>query len=99
MTPRSIPVVQKKSWNALQHRIERLKQEKVRLLDEWSLATKRVYCVPTPYRNDALQTVGNRYSDLVDAVEAQITTLKTFRGEFTPRIEWLLIRTGRQGIH
>jgi len=98
MAPSRI-IVEEKTWNVLQTRIERLNREKVRLLDEWSQATKQVYRAPIPYRYDALQTVGNRYSDLVDAVDAHITTLKATRGEFTPRIEHLLLRTGRLGIH
>ncbi|OQY25098.1 MAG: hypothetical protein B6I34_02830 [Anaerolineaceae bacterium 4572_32.1] len=97
MAPQPLPVIHEKSWNDLQARIERLKREKKRLLDEWELAVKQIYHAPAPYRYDALQTVGDRYADLVDVIEGQITTLKISRGEFTPRIERLLMRTGRPG--
>ena len=90
---------QEMPWNTLQGRIERLKQEKVRLLDEWRQAMRRAYHVPSPYRHDVLQVVGERYSDLVDAVESHIRTLKASRGGFPPRIEHLLLHTGRQVIH
>ncbi len=89
---------QRKAWNTLQDRIERLKQEKARLLDEWSLAMKRAYHTPTPYRHDVLRAVGDKYSDLIDVVESHIITLKASRGEFPSRLEHLLLRTGRQGI-
>ncbi len=99
MALQHVPTPWQEATNALQRRIERLEQEKIRLLDEWSLAMKRAYRVPLPHRQVALQTVGQRYSDLVDAVESHIMTLKASRGEFPPRIEHLLLRTGRQGIH
>jgi len=85
--------------NTLQIRIERLSLERSRLLDEWSLAMKRAYHVPACDRHDVLQVVGDRYSELVDAVESHITVLKCCRGEFPPRLEHLLLRTGRQAIH
>jgi hypothetical protein len=85
--------------STLQTRIERLRLEKTRLLDEWSQAMKRAYHVPVCDRQDVLHVVGQRYSDLVDAVESHITILKCCRGEFPPRIEHLLLRTGRQEIH
>ena len=90
---------QQMTCNDLQNRIERLKMERTRLLDEWSLAMKRAYHVPVCDRQDVLQVLGERYSDLVDAVESHITILKVSRGEFPPRIQHLLLRTGRQGIH
>ncbi len=97
MASRQSPSTQE-AGNTLQDRIERLKKEKVRLLDEWDQAMKRAYRVPAPHRHHVLQTVGKRYSDLVDAIESHITALKASRGEFPPRIERLLLRTGRQGI-
>jgi len=99
MAPKSVHVVQEDSFNTLQARIERLAQAKIRLLDEWSLAMKQIYCVPAPDRDDALRIVGDRYSDAIDALEAHITTLKTTRGDSTPRIERLLMDTGRPGTH
>jgi hypothetical protein len=93
MAPRTVPIVHKTTWNALQNRIDQLEQEKVRLLVEWDHAMKRVHCAPPPYRHDALQTVRDKYSDLVDALEAHITTLQASRGEFTPRIDRLLTQT------
>lgn len=98
MMPRQISPSPKKIRNTLQVRIERLKQEKVRLLDEWSQAMKLAYDVPILYRHDVVQVVGEKYSDLVDAVESHITILKVSRGEFSPRIEHLLLRTGRPGL-
>ncbi|MFZ5916003.1 MAG: hypothetical protein ACOYZ7_03645 [Chloroflexota bacterium] len=99
MAPRKVVIVEERTWNVLQVRIERLMQEKVRLLDEWSKATKQAYLAPVPYRYDAIKNVGHRYSDLVDAVDAHINTLRAARGEFPSRIEQVLLRTGRQGIH
>jgi uncharacterized protein YukE len=98
MAPRKVAPVDQSTWNSLQARIERLMEEKVRLLDEWSEASKRAYCAPTPYRHDAFQKVGDKYSDLVDTLDAHINTLKANNGDFTPRIERLLMRTGRQSI-
>ena len=98
MMPRQAPLSQNKTWDALQDRIARLKQEKIRRLDEWRQAMKRAYHVPAPYRHDVLLAVGKRYSALVDAVESHITILKTSIGEFPPRIEHLLLRTGRHGM-
>jgi len=98
MMPRQTFLKQDETWDARQDRIARLKQEKSRLLDEWSQAMKRAYHVPAPYRHDVLLAVGKRYSTLVDAIESHITTLKTSIGEFPPRMEHLLPRTGRYGI-
>jgi hypothetical protein len=97
MAPKSVHVVQEDSFNALQTRIERLAQAKIRLLDEWSLAMKRIYPVPGPDRDDALRIVGDRYGDAIGVLEAHIMTLKTTRGDATPRIEHLLMHTGRPG--
>jgi hypothetical protein len=72
MTSNTMPILQVKTWNTLQGRIEQLQQEKVRLLDEWGLAMKRAYGAPPPDRHDAIQTVGKKYSDLIDALEAHI---------------------------
>lgn len=99
MAPGKVAQVDDGAWNSLQARIERLMQEKVRLLDEWSEASKRAYCAPPPYRHDAFQKVGAKYSDLVDTLDAHIDTLKASNGDFTPRIERLLMRTGRQSIY
>ena len=90
---------QDKIGDSLQDRIERLNQEKTRLLDEWSQAMKRAYHVPPPYRHDAVMAVGQRYSGLVDAVEDHVITLKASAGEFPLRMEHLLLRTGRQRVH
>jgi hypothetical protein len=98
MMPRQAYLKQDETWDARQDRIARLKQEKSRLLDEWSQAMKRAYHVPVPYRHDVLLAVGKRYSTLVDAIESHITTLKTSIGEFLPRMEHLLLRTGRYGM-
>jgi hypothetical protein len=73
--PRQISPSQEKLWNSLQCRIDRLNQEKVRLLDEWAQAMKRVYLVPACYRYDAIQVVDERYSDLIDAIESHIRTI------------------------
>lgn len=99
MIPRQALLNSKEDANAFQNRIERLKQEKVRLMDEWSEAMKRAYRVPVSHRHDVLQTVGQRYSALVDAIESHITTLKASKGEFSSRIEHLLLKTGRQNIN
>lgn len=73
--PRQISPSREKLWNSLQCRIDRLNQEKVRLLDEWAQAMKRVYLVPASYRYDVIQVVDERYSDLIDAIESHIRTI------------------------
>lgn len=95
MMPRQAPPSQEKTWNTLPDRIERLKLVKVCLLDEWSQAMKQAYRAPLSDRHDVLQVVEKRYSDLVDVVESHIMTLKASTNEFSPRIERLLLRTGR----
>jgi hypothetical protein len=75
--PRQISPSQEKLWNSLQCRIDRLDQEKVRLLDEWAQAMKRIYLVPACYRYDAIQVVDERYSDLIDAIESHIRTIES----------------------
>jgi regulator of PEP synthase PpsR (kinase-PPPase family) len=94
MSPKQALSDRQEVESTLQDRIEQMKQEKAQLLDEWSQAMKRAYHVPVPYRRDVLHAVGRRYGDLVDAVESHITTLKASRGEFAPRLERLLLRTG-----
>ena len=77
MAPLQVAVVQERTWNTPQARIERLTQEKIRLFKEWRQAINRAYFAPAPYCYDAVHTLVNRYRELVDAVQAHITMLET----------------------
>lgn len=85
MISRSVPVIRGASGKPLPDRIAQLQEEKVRLLDEWRQAMKRICRTPAPHRKEALQVVGKRYSDLADTLEAHIRTLQSLRGKLAPQ--------------